>query len=99
MPIIKSTVTPSRVPVEYHKLQKVETAENFVNAVIYVKSYVDKLAEEQQYLAWMWQLNVPLQSITSLNPIAIETLLIESPDSPFYGGQQVLPESFVENAQ
>jgi hypothetical protein len=100
MPIIKQAKSPTGTNLVYHEVHKVETTENFSNALIYVRGYAaEPSSAEPLIVAWMWQFTVPIDSVVNLLPENIELLLIADPENPLFGGEVLKAETPLETAK
>lgn len=100
MPISKQTTSPTGTNLVYHEVHKLETSQDFLNALVYVRGYASEpTSDTPQIVAWMWQFTIPINAVTSLLPTAIETLLVSEPSSPLFGGVTLQPETPLETAK
>jgi type V secretory pathway adhesin AidA len=100
MPILKQATSPTGTNLVYHEVHKLETSQDFLNALVYVRGYASEPnSDTSQIVAWMWQFTVPAGVVTSLLPTAIETLLVSEPNSPLFGGEILQAETELETAK
>lgn len=97
MPILKQAKSPTGTNLVYHEVHKLETAQDFLSALIYVRGYASEPSSDiPSIVAWMWQFTVPIGAVTSLLPANLEILLINEPSNPLFGGQILQAETPLE---
>lgn len=97
MPIIKQAESPTGTRLVYHEIHKLETTSDFSNVIIYVRGYAHEPKLQQPLIvAWMWQFTIPIGVVTSLLPVAIESLLVSEPGNPLFGGELLQAETPLE---
>jgi hypothetical protein len=97
MPIIKMTKSPNGVNIGYHKVIKVELSGDFSELKISLEGYgSEEIALSGQPLAWFWNVTMNAAALSALTIEAIESALVTAPESVFYGGMVVVPQSSID---
>lgn len=90
MAISKQIQSPNGVILNYHKLNRFECNGDFSLLTVYLYGFgSEKIATNDGPFAWLWSLSLPSGSVKSLSQETIEQLLVESQESPFFGGVRV----------
>ena len=101
MSILKNISSPNHTQVFYHEVHKVEVGDDFVNALVYVRSYAnEEVFANGGPVAWMWSLTVPCFAFSAFpSREYVETLLTLLESSPFFGGAIVAKKDELSKAK
>ena len=101
MPISKTVKSPTQVDVSYHEVFKMEVSGDFNAASLFLKSYATQQdALDGRPLAWMWEISAPVSIFDNKISIpSVEQALVQTPGTPFFGGQILTSETPLEAAR